>query len=154
QVYRQLTINPIFGSGGCHFPPKSDSDPVPELLLNNSNYNGLRHKATAPVSDAVKVAGNWETELPQLGSTEVWDLISLSADAPPLQLHLMHFQVIKRIPSDLVAYGAAYDAAFPDGHCVVGYGPPKAYNTPNGAGALGGNPDVTKFFRSPEPQSD
>ncbi|HKA53080.1 MAG TPA: multicopper oxidase domain-containing protein [Candidatus Binatia bacterium] len=154
QVYRQLTLNPTFGSGGCHFPPKFDGDPILELLLNNSNYSGLRHGATAPVSDAVKVAGNWETEFPQLGSTEIWDLIDLSNDDHPIHIHLVQFQVIKRIPFDLVAYGAAYDAAFPDGHCVIGHGPPKAYNTPNSAGALGGNPDVTKFFRTPEPQSD
>ena len=66
-----------------------------------------------------------------------------------LHIHLIQFQVIERIPFDLAAYGKAYDAAFPEGRCIIGYGPPGAYNTPNKAGALGGNPDVTKFFLSP-----
>src|SRR5262249_26362571 len=62
--------------------------------------------------------------------------------------------VIERIPFDPAAYGKAYDAAFPEGKCIIGYGPARPYNTPNKAGALGGNPDVTPFFLSPKLQSD
>jgi FtsP/CotA-like multicopper oxidase with cupredoxin domain len=153
QAYRQLTLNPIFGSGGCHFPPKSATDPILELLLNNSKFHGLRPDGK-PVSGGAEVAGNWQTEFPQLGSTEIWDFIDLSNDNHPIHIHLVQFQVIERIPFDLVAYGKAYDAAFPEGRCIVGYGPPRAYNTRNTAGALGGNPDVAKFFLKPQPQTD
>jgi spore coat protein A, manganese oxidase len=66
----------------------------------------------------------------------------------------VQFQVIKRIPFDVIGYGKAYDAAFPAGHCSIGNGPPRPYNTRNSAGAIGGNPDVTKFFRAPQPQAD
>ena len=154
QVYRQLTLNPTFGSGGCHFPPKFDGDPILELLLNNTKYDGVKLSDKTRTSDSKKVGGNWETELPQLGSTEIWDLIDLSNDDHPIHVHLVQFQVIKRIPFDVIGYGKAYDAAFPAGHCSIGNGPPQSYNTRNGAGAIGGNPDVTKFFRAPVPQAD
>lgn len=154
QMYRQLTLNPTFGAGGCHFPPRSATDPILELLLNNSKYSGLRPDGKTPVAGAASVAGTWQTEFPQVGSTEIWDLIDLSNDNHPVHIHLIQFQVIERIPFDLAAYGKAYDAAFPEGRCVIGYGPPGPYNTRNAAGALGGNPDVTKFFLSPQAQSD
>jgi spore coat protein A, manganese oxidase len=154
QVYRQLTANPTFGSGGCHFPPKFDGDPINELLLNNTKYDGLRLSNGKPIPDSTKASDNWETEFPQLGSTEVWDIIDLSNDDHPIHVHLVQFQVIKRIPFDVIGYGKAYDAAFPAGHCSIGNGPPRPYNTRNSAGAIGGNPDVTKFFRTPQPQAD
>ena len=72
----QLTLNPIFGSGGCHFPPKSATDPILDLL-NNSKFHGLRPDGK-PVSGGAEVAGNWQTEFPQLGSTEIWEIIDLT----------------------------------------------------------------------------
>jgi len=170
QAYRQLTLNPVFGSGRCHFPPKLMTDPILELLLNNSHYHGLRpdektsmshsehhgkgsHGKT-PILDAINVDGTWQTELPQLGSTEIWDIIDLSNDDHSIHIHLVQFQVIERIPFNLDAYGAVYNAAFPGGRCSGGYGPPLAYNTRNAAGAMGGNPDVTPFFLSSMAASD
>lgn len=128
QVYRQLTLNPIFGSGGCHWPGGGKGDVINAMLLNNTTF-----KAPA-------------TEKPRVGATEVWDLIDLSNDDHPIHIHLVQFQVIARIPFNLHAYGAAYDAAFPHNRCAAEAGPPNPYNVPNGAGAIGGNPDVTKFF--------
>jgi FtsP/CotA-like multicopper oxidase with cupredoxin domain len=148
QTYRQLTLNPMFGSGGCHWPGAGEGDPVNELLLNNSKWDGLRDGTHTPIAGAIKVDGIWETEVPQIGSTEVWDLIDMSNDNHPIHMHLVQFQVIARIPYDLQGYGAAYYGAFPKGNnqCRPGYGPPRDYNVPNASGALGGNPDVTKFF--------
>jgi spore coat protein A len=154
QSYRQLTLNPTFSSGGCHFPPLSATEPLPELLLNNSKYSGVRPDGSTPVSGGARIAGNWTTELPQIGSTEIWDLIDLSNDDHPIHIHLVQFQVVERIPFDLEAYGKVYDAAFRGGRCVAGSGPPLPYDTRNAAGALGGNPDVTRFFLSPRAQSD
>jgi spore coat protein A len=203
QAYRQLTLNPVFGSGGCHFPPKAMMDSMVELLVNNSSYKGVRqdhHKHqdnnqdqqggkqqdnnqvmhqdmhgsehtqrddnnnshqqmmpmtnTTPVSNAAHIAGSWLTELPQIGSTEIWDLVDLSNDDHPMHIHLVQFQVIERIPFDLSAYSAVYDAAFPKGACIPGYGPPRAYNTPNRSGAIGGNPDVTPYFLGPRAETD
>src|SRR5262249_19650860 len=50
QVYRQLTLNPTFGSGGCHFPPQSTTDPILELLLNNSRHSGLKPDGKTPIA--------------------------------------------------------------------------------------------------------
>jgi FtsP/CotA-like multicopper oxidase with cupredoxin domain len=128
QVYRQLTLNPIFGSGGCHWPGAGRGDVINAMVLNNSKFST---KAT---------------EKPRVGSTEVWDIIDLSNDDHPIHLHLVTFQIIARIPFNLPAYGAAYYAAFGHGRCIPESGPPRAYNVPNRAGAVGGNPDVTPFF--------
>ncbi|MFY9720469.1 MAG: multicopper oxidase domain-containing protein [Candidatus Cybelea sp.] len=130
QVYRQLTLNPIFGSGGCHWPGSGETDVIDSMLLNNSSFHDPA------------------TETPRVGATEVWDLIDLSNDDHPIHIHLVQFQVIKRIPFDLQRYGAAYYAAFPHDRCEPGKGPPHAYSVPNAAHALGGNPDITPFFLS------
>jgi FtsP/CotA-like multicopper oxidase with cupredoxin domain len=84
--------------------------------------------------------------MPKIGDTEVWDLIDLSNDDHPIHIHLVQFQVISRIPFDQPGYSKAYYALFPHGTCIPEYGPPLAYDKPNRAGALGGNPDVTPFF--------
>lgn len=127
-VYRQLTLNPIFKSGGCYWPGAGTIDRIDAMALNNTPFS-------AP-----------PTETPRVGSTEVWDLIDLSNDDHPIHIHLVEFQVIGRYPFDLRAYGAKYYAAFPHDACNPLHGPPKPYNVPNAAGALGGNPDVTPFF--------
>ena len=128
QVYRQLTLNPIFKSGGCHWPGIGMADRIDGMLLDNTGFDGK------------------PTEQPRVGSTEVWDLIDLSNDDHPIHIHLVEFQVIGRIPFDMQAWGAKYYAAFPHDACEPGKGPPNAYDVPNAAGALGGNPDVTPFF--------
>jgi FtsP/CotA-like multicopper oxidase with cupredoxin domain len=84
---------------------------------------------------------------------EVWDIINITADAHPIHLHLVQFQVIERIPFDDVAYIDAYETAFMlAGHpgYMPGYGPPGDYNVPNTAGAIGGNPDPLQFSINPD----
>jgi len=44
------------------------------------------------------------TENPMLGDTEAWRIINLTADAHPIHLHLVAFQVVVRIPFDKEAY--------------------------------------------------
>jgi spore coat protein A, manganese oxidase len=41
------------------------------------------------------------TEDPKLGSTEIWDLINLTADAHPIHVHLIDFQILDRRPFDV-----------------------------------------------------
>ncbi len=127
---RQLTLKEIMGMAG----------PL-EVLVNNAKF-----------SAAV-------TENPRVGSTEVWEIVNLTKDAHPIHLHLVQFQLLNRQPFNVTSYGKAYAAAFPGGVSPVdgltypagvfipGYGPPLPYNTPNAAGALGGNPDVTPHLQ-------
>jgi FtsP/CotA-like multicopper oxidase with cupredoxin domain len=145
-VYRQLTLNELDST--------ISGEPL-EALLNNTKWDGLQILETDPPPytiqeriDFVK-SGDYKvptyySERPDEGTMEVWDIINITADAHPIHLHLVQFQVIERIPFDDLAYFTDYEAAFAlAGHpgYMPGYGPPGDYNVPNTAGAVGGNPD-------------
>lgn len=126
-VKRQLTLNEVMGMGG----------PL-EILVNNSKW-------VAPI-----------TENPTEGTTEIWQIINTTADAHPMHLHLVQFQLVSRQPYNVSNYMKAYTASFPGGTFggvtylpgvyIPGYGPPAAYGTLNTDGALGGNPAVTPYL--------
>ncbi len=128
---RLLTLNGI-GSGGLPLM----------ILLNNSTWLG----ATIPGSEQIGGANDprlpWTTELPQVGSTEIWRFANLTAGGHPLHLHLVQFQVLDRTPFDRACYRAVYDASFDGGVFVPAEGPPNLYGVPNTDGELGGNPAV------------
>jgi FtsP/CotA-like multicopper oxidase with cupredoxin domain len=97
---------------------------------------------------------NWISELPSEGETEIWEIVNLTADAHPIHLHLVQFQLMNRQSFDTKKYNAAYAAAFPGGGYdlmtglpypagvfIPGFGPPLDYNTGN-TRALGGNVDI------------
>ncbi len=145
-VYRQLTLNEVAS-------PITD---VPlEALLNNSKWDGMQvdesvHPHSITDRGDFTQSGDysvptWYSEMPEEGSMEVWDVINITADAHPIHLHLVQFQILERIPFDDVAYFDAYAASFPGGSYLPGYGPPMDYNSPNTAGAVGGNPDPFGF---------
>ncbi len=157
-VRRQLTLNEVMGPGG----------PL-EILLNNTKWGGMQVLPPAapgglntlqPRNDFTAVPGAanpdaaqyYYSELPQEGTTEVWELINMTADAHPIHLHLVQFQILDRQAIDNIAcYDPIYQAAFPGGLFLPAYGPPANYltgldanNNPVAApGVLGGNPDPT-----------
>lgn len=135
-VKRQLVLVEVEGPGG----------PI-EVLVNNSRFDGLEEGTTNPIPGSTPVNGNFVTELPQLGSTEVWEIINTTADAHPIHIHLIQFQLINRQMFNVTQYRQTYDSLFPGGLYIPGFGPPNAYNTPNAAGAVGGNPDVAPFLQ-------
>lgn len=55
------------------------------------------------------------TENPMLGDTEIWRIINLTADAHPIHLHLVVFQVVDRIPFDKESYQEAQEEYIDDG---------------------------------------
>ena len=132
---RQLVLREIMGPGG----------PL-EVLVNNTLFNGTRSGTVNPIPGSSRVGVNWLTELPQIGSTEEWEIINFTADAHPIHLHMIQFQVMNRQGFDDIGYTAAYDALFPVGAVIDGYGPPLDYNTVNLDGAIGGNPAVGPFL--------
>jgi spore coat protein A len=146
QVYRQLTLNPIFVSGNCRWPGVDENDGIEAMILNNTKWNGVREGTGTGIPGSKKIAGNWQTETPRIGDTEIWDLIDLSNDDHPIHIHLVQFQVISRIPFDQAGYSKKYYSLFPKGTCLPEDGPPLPYDKPNAAGAVGGNPDVTNYF--------
>ena len=140
---RRLTLNEVLTLAG----------PL-EILVNNTLYDGTNtERLAAGFNDFTPVTSLWNTsqysELPYEGETELWEIVNLTVDAHPMHPHLVGFQVLNRQAFDAVAYPAAYDASFPAGVYMPGFGPPQDYNCGNGAPGpgvitncvFGGNPD-------------
>jgi spore coat protein A, manganese oxidase len=172
QKTRQLTLNEVMGM------PKNAINPVTglmtaypggplEILVNNTKWNGERINGVMTDEKTGHTMYTFETrtdftldgtgknyisEMPNEGETEVWEIINLTADAHPIHLHLVQFQLMNRQSFDTAKYGAAYAAAFPGGGYdpmtksayppgvfIPGFGPPQEYGT---GGIVGGNPDI------------
>lgn len=156
-VKRQMTLNENMGMpvvvGGVPFP----GGPL-EMLVNNTKWTGMRPD---PMMGGMPMPipgfqpdgqGNYLSELPKIGSTEVWEIINLTADTHPMHLHLVQFQLLSRQNANIVKYNKRYAASFPGGSVdpmtglpypagvyIPGYGPPLDYNIANADAALGGN---------------
>jgi FtsP/CotA-like multicopper oxidase with cupredoxin domain len=142
---RQLTLIEVEGDGG----------PL-EVLVNNTKWDGKRENSGTPIPGFKPDGrGNWVSELPQIGSTELWEIVNLTEDAHPMHVHLVQFQLLNRQKIRDEQYLNVYSAAFPGGSFIPGYGPPRDYNTPNSDFAVGGNPAVSPFLQGlwtpPEP---
>jgi len=166
---RALTLNEVMGMPAPAIDPVTGAlTPYPggplEILVNNTKWSGVAHGET-PRADftPITVGGitTYYSELPQEGDTEVWEIVNLTADAHPIHLHLVQFQLINRQGFNKGTYNTAYAAAFPGGGLdpmtglpyppgvfIPGFGPPLDYNTGNPL-ALGGNPDITPFLQGP-----
>jgi FtsP/CotA-like multicopper oxidase with cupredoxin domain len=146
-----------------------------EYLINNSRWRGERDDGgNTPIPGAVPDQfgqGLFITELPRVGSTEVWEFLNTTVDAHPIHIHLIQFQLLNRQavaidpntgqPTYLDAWGAAFPGGtfngetangtwgpitYPAGTIIPGYGPPLNYFHPNADGALGGNPAFAPFL--------
>jgi spore coat protein A, manganese oxidase len=147
-------------------------------LVNNTKWGGRRdggdHRPI-PGSVADQTGQDlWLTELPRVGSTELWEFLNLTPDVHPIHLHLVQFQLLNRQPvstemgTGLPTYMRDWTAAFPGGtfngeapdgtwgpvtyprgSVIPGYGPPRDYFTPNADGALGGNPAFGPYLSGP-----
>jgi spore coat protein A, manganese oxidase len=150
---RQLILREIGGPGG----------PI-EVLLNNTKWSGLLEStlttAPTPIPDsqrlpgagAPSLPGNWATELPRVGATEVWEIINTTADAHPIHVHLVQFQVLSRQTFRSGAYLKDFEALCPVAPPAgfppcPGEGPPFPYNTVNADGAVGGNIPVSGYLQ-------
>ena len=146
---RQLTLNEAMGSGG----------PL-EVLVNNTKWSGHPVRPYNDFTlDPSGASPSLYSELPTEGQTELWQIINLTADAHPIHLHLVQYQLVSRQKFNLnkyiKAYEAAYAAAGVSPMMQDAWGPPLNYNTgtdPTGkkwTDFLGGNPDVTPFLQGP-----
>jgi FtsP/CotA-like multicopper oxidase with cupredoxin domain len=134
---RQLVLKEVEGPGG----------PM-EVLVNNTKFDG---RASPGIASEFR-ATDGVSELPRVGSTELWEVVNLTADAHPMHTHLVQFQVLSRQAFDFAGYLGAWAAAFP-ASCrpqpevgCPGYGPPRPYLVPNDDGAVGGNPALSSFL--------
>lgn len=148
---RQITLNEVEDD-----PTQVENDAYSggprTILVNNTHFEGLREDQSVR-SDYLPVTFGGTTiylsELPKEGDTEVWEFVNLTADAHPLHLHLVQFQILSRQDFNQPQYELDYDGLFPGGLFVPGYGPPNNINpalNPLSAGKWGGNPDVTPYL--------
>ncbi|MBI5582592.1 MAG: multicopper oxidase domain-containing protein [Deltaproteobacteria bacterium] len=124
-IKRQLTLNEVASALG----------PL-ELVLNNTKYNGV-----------VTGFGGRETEQPQVGATELWEIINISADAHPIHMHLASFQIVSRQKFKNAAKGG-YATAYAATGVVDAAGPPFPYLVRNADGAIGGNPAIGPYLQA------
>ena len=175
QKTRQLTLNEVMGMPQPAFDPVTGvmtaypGGPL-EILVNNTKWGGERivgvdttdpkmHMYIMEPIPGFTLDGtgkNYISEMPKEGETEKWEIINLTADAHPIHLHLVQFQLMNRQNFDVTKYSAAYAAAFPGGGWdtmanppgpypagvyIPGFGPPLDYD-PGNSNPLGGNPDI------------
>jgi len=101
----QNAINPVTGAMTAY-----PGGPL-EILVNNTKWGGERVNGVAP--DPMTgylmytfesrpdftldgTGKNWLSELPSEGETEIWEIVNLTADAHPIHLHLVQFQLMNR----------------------------------------------------------
>ena len=167
---RELTLNEIAREAPITVNGVNYSGGPEEILVNNARYDGSQPDATNPnnmmtspdqagfVSDGL---GNFLSEMPKEGTTEVWEIVNMTMDAHPMHTHLAQFQLLSRQVFDTESYRHAYETAFPGGgispedgkpysagEYMPSYGPPLSY-APSlaSAGKYGGNPDVTPYLQ-------
>jgi spore coat protein A len=157
QLTRQLTLNEVMG------PPQIVQDPVTgvmntaypggplEVVLNNTKWSGKAPDGSIPAGfieypDAGSYGPVYYSELPDEGKTEQWEIINITADAHPIHLHLVQFQIMNRQNFNFNKYMNAYAAAF-GGVVLEAFGPPNDYLVPNADNAVGGNPAIGKYLQ-------
>ncbi|MGE5279112.1 MAG: multicopper oxidase family protein [Acidobacteriota bacterium] len=158
QKTRQLTLNEVIAPGSTAIDPVTGEltdfagGPL-EILVNNTKWSG---DSTRTYGDFTPITVDGDTtyysELPREGDTELWEIVNLTADAHPIHLHLVQFQIVSRQTFATRRYDRAYAEAFPTGLFQPGFGPPldyRAANNPLSGGKDGGNPDVTPYLQGP-----
>lgn len=70
------------------------------VLVNNTHYDGRNPFNNKPIVNSMPIVGTmnmlWVTEIPQIGATEVWEIVNLTPDAHPMHIHLIEFQILNR----------------------------------------------------------
>ncbi len=90
--------------------PLTTGLPPRDLTLNEKMDMQADIPVEAQLGTIADGALDWDeaiTENPLVGDTEIWRITNLTADAHPIHLHLVHFQVLDRIPFDKEAFRAA-----------------------------------------------
>ncbi|MBO0731008.1 MAG: multicopper oxidase domain-containing protein, partial [Acidimicrobiaceae bacterium] len=125
-VKRQLTFLEYDAGSGENTTGGFGGDMTVEYLINNTPLNGNRQGTNIPVADSEPDRagqGMFLTELPRVGSTELWEILVMTDETHPIHIHLVQFQVLNRqqvgdasTNADSASYHAGpYAAAFPGG---------------------------------------
>jgi spore coat protein A len=66
-----------------------------EVLLNNTNFDAMNApNILRDFPDAI-------SELPRIGTTELWEIVNMTADAHPIHTHLVQYQILNRESFDV-----------------------------------------------------
>lgn len=82
-----------------------------DLTLSEEMYEPADIPVEAALGTPDKGPLEWgaaPTETPTVGDTEIWRIFNLTADAHPVHLHLVMFQVLDRTPFDADGYAEAW----------------------------------------------
>jgi FtsP/CotA-like multicopper oxidase with cupredoxin domain len=102
-----------------------DNSVIPAILNNTVPLTGATVTRTLTLNEVMGMGGPlamyldgkmWKdapTETPQVGTTEIWQIVNLTADAHPIHLHLVQFQLLSRQKFQLNKYLKDYNALNP-----------------------------------------
>jgi len=80
-------------------PAPLNLDPTSAVKSRDLTLNELDRASDGFPIMALLDNKNWDdpvSEDPELGSTEIWNIINTTGDAHPIHIHLVHFQVLSR----------------------------------------------------------
>jgi FtsP/CotA-like multicopper oxidase with cupredoxin domain len=119
QTTRQIMLFRVVPIAG------TDTSTVPATLNTIPTLAGATVTRSLTLNEVMGPAGPlamfldgkmWEaavTEMPKVGSTEIWQVINLTADTHPIHLHLVQFQLVGRQRFQTNKYLKAYNLANP-----------------------------------------
>lgn len=84
-------------------PRLAESEAVRTRVLTLGEHDDANGNSTRVLLDGK----HWDdpvSEMPRLDTVEIWNLLNLTADAHPVHLHLVRFQILDRRPYDTFAY--------------------------------------------------
>ncbi|MCI0329610.1 MAG: multicopper oxidase domain-containing protein [candidate division Zixibacteria bacterium] len=113
----QFRVVPLSGPDNSSIPtaintiPTLTPGPVTRTLTLNE-IEGANGPLMALLDGKEFMAGI--TEYPELGSTELWEIINTTGDAHPIHIHLVQFQMLNRQAFNTNLYMEAYEEANPE----------------------------------------
>lgn len=150
---RQFVFNDVVGASQTAIDPVTGvSTLYPggrlQILANNTKWSG---ESTRTYGDFTPVTLGGITinysEFNGEGKIEVVEFVNLTEVSHAQHLHGVSFQVLNRQDFNKGAYVAAYNASFPGGAFIPGFGPPLPYAPSKASGKkYGGNPDVKPYL--------
>ncbi|HWQ70090.1 MAG TPA: multicopper oxidase domain-containing protein [Patescibacteria group bacterium] len=146
---RLLVFNDVIGAGKTAIDPVTGVETAYpggrlEILFNNTKWSGESDRTYSDFTP-ITLGGitNNYSEFNREGSIEVVEYVNLTEVSHAQHLHGIEFQVLNRQQLNKGGYTAAYNAAFPGGAFIPGFGPPLDYRPSAASGnKYGGNPDV------------
>lgn len=109
----QFTVNRTRAANAFEAPKSLNKLPflkanAPTRVLTLNEIMGINGPLSSALDGQMYQAP--ASELPRVGSTEIWEIVNTTADTHPIHLHLIQFQLMSRQAFDPIGYSAAWDA--------------------------------------------